>query len=212
MAYNNSSNINVTGIVTLSSAGAATGSTLTNHGVLVGGASNAITSLSVGATGTVLAGSTGANPAFTATPSVTSITFGSGSALNAYVVSTVWTPALTFGGASVDLTYATQSGTSSRIGSIVVFRLTIVLSSKGSSVGNMSISGLPLNPASATAVSVRCGAAITSATASMVQTIINTDASINMESVILSTGAVAILTDTNFANNTEIEIEGSYLL
>ena len=48
--------------------------TLTNHGVLVGAGVNPITQLAVGATGTVLAGSTGADPAFTATPSVTSLT------------------------------------------------------------------------------------------------------------------------------------------
>lgn len=51
--------------------------TLTNHGVLVGAGTSAITQLAVGATGTVLAGSTGADPAFTASPSVTgSITAG----------------------------------------------------------------------------------------------------------------------------------------
>lgn len=48
--------------------------TLTNHGVLVGAGTSAITQLSVGATGTVLAGSTGADPAFTASPSVTTLT------------------------------------------------------------------------------------------------------------------------------------------
>lgn len=47
---------------------------LTDHGVLVGSGTSAIDALAVGATGTVLAGSTGADPAFTATPSVTSIT------------------------------------------------------------------------------------------------------------------------------------------
>lgn len=49
-------------------------STLTDHGVLVGAGVNAITQLAVGATGTVLAGATGADPAFTASPSVTTLT------------------------------------------------------------------------------------------------------------------------------------------
>jgi|SRR5690242_17543384 len=49
-------------------------STLTNHGVLVGAGTSPITQLSVGATNSVLAGSTGADPAFTTTPTVVSLT------------------------------------------------------------------------------------------------------------------------------------------
>lgn len=60
-------------------AGGGTGATtLTDHGVLVGSGTSPIDALSVGATGTVLAGVTGADPAFSATPAVTSIAIGSG--------------------------------------------------------------------------------------------------------------------------------------
>lgn len=60
-------------------AGGGTGATtLTDHGVLVGSGTSPIDALSVGATGTVLAGTTGADPAFTATPSVTSVAIGAG--------------------------------------------------------------------------------------------------------------------------------------
>ncbi|MHB1059994.1 MAG: hypothetical protein ACYC0F_19195 [Rhodanobacter sp.] len=48
--------------------------TLTNHGVLVGAGTTAITQLAVAATGTVLAGVSGADPAFTASPTVISLT------------------------------------------------------------------------------------------------------------------------------------------
>lgn len=57
--------------------------TLTNHGVLVGAGTSPIAQLSVGATGTVLIGNTGANPSFSTTPTVTSITIS-----NAPVVGT----------------------------------------------------------------------------------------------------------------------------
>jgi hypothetical protein len=58
----------------LTVSGGGTGATtLTAHGVLVGEGTSAITALAVGATGTVLAGATGANPAFTANPTVTSL-------------------------------------------------------------------------------------------------------------------------------------------
>lgn len=53
-------------------------STLTDHGVLVGSGTSPIDALSVGATGTVLAGVTGADPAFSATPAVTSVAIGAG--------------------------------------------------------------------------------------------------------------------------------------
>lgn len=59
-------------------AGGGTGAvTLTAHGVLLGEGTSAIVATAAGATGTLLAGSTGADPAFTASPSVTgSVTAG----------------------------------------------------------------------------------------------------------------------------------------
>lgn len=63
-----------TGSVVLSLIGPYTPATYTAHGVLVGEGTSSIVALAVGATGTVLAGSTGADPAFTASPSVTSLT------------------------------------------------------------------------------------------------------------------------------------------
>lgn len=48
--------------------------TLTNHGVLVGAGTSAITQLAVGSSGTVLIGNATADPSFSSTPTVTSIT------------------------------------------------------------------------------------------------------------------------------------------
>lgn len=61
--------------------------TQTIHALYVGNGTSAPTALAVGATGTVLAGSTGADPAFTATPTVTSLTL-SGASGNTLVVDT----------------------------------------------------------------------------------------------------------------------------
>lgn len=56
---------------TLGVAGGGTGAvTLTSHGVLLGNGTGAVAALAEAATGTVLAGVTGANPAFTGSPSV----------------------------------------------------------------------------------------------------------------------------------------------
>jgi hypothetical protein len=53
MAYQNSSGINVTGILTLDSSGVPTGSTVTEHGVVVAGASNALSTVAPGTSGNV---------------------------------------------------------------------------------------------------------------------------------------------------------------
>lgn len=68
----------LTGILTGNGISAFTASTVTQHGVLLGGSSNAVSSLGVASTGTVLTGATGADPAFSATPAVTSIAIGAG--------------------------------------------------------------------------------------------------------------------------------------
>lgn len=64
------------------------------------------------------------------------------SMLTDYVTST-FTPILTFGGASVGITYTIQAGLYTRIGNIVTVSGHILLSNKGSSVGPVSIGGLP---------------------------------------------------------------------
>ncbi len=75
--------------------------TLTNHGVLVGAATAAITQLSVGTNGQVLIGATGADPAFaTLTSTGSTITFTTGAnSLNLEAA------------ASVPTSFATDSGT-----------------------------------------------------------------------------------------------------
>lgn len=64
---------NLTHTITITGSGALG---TTNHAVQVGTAGGGLNSIGVGATGTLLAGSTGADPAFTANPTVTSITAG----------------------------------------------------------------------------------------------------------------------------------------
>lgn len=53
-------------------------------------------------------------------------------------------PTVTFGGASVGLTYsATRTGKFTRVGNVVTYELQVGVSAKGSSVGTMNIGGLP---------------------------------------------------------------------
>jgi len=62
--------------------------------------------------------------------------------LNDYEEGT-WTPTLAFGGASVGITYAVQSGFYTKVGRQVTASGIIVLSSRGSSTGAATIDGLP---------------------------------------------------------------------
>lgn len=106
--------------------------TLTNHGVLVGAGTSAITQLSVGATGTVLAGSTGADPAFTATPSVTTLT---ATTINGTTVTT------NVAAAQLSLNGTTLSAT----GSDSNVSLNLATKGTGSIVSSRSSAGVDLN-------------------------------------------------------------------
>jgi len=54
-----------------------------------------------------------------------------------------WTPGLTFGGASVGMTFTTQMGLYTKVGNTVTISGFILLSAKGSSTGTVLITGLP---------------------------------------------------------------------
>jgi hypothetical protein len=58
-----------------------------------------------------------------------------------------WTPALKFGGSSVSMT-GTYAGKYVKVGKVVYYSLSITLTAKGSSTGNTTITGLPFTNAS----------------------------------------------------------------
>jgi hypothetical protein len=117
-----------------------------------------------------------------------------------------WTPTVSFGGASVGVTYSTQSGIAFKVGRMVFFAFAVVLSSKGSSTGQMAIGGLPYTvnanwlgnnggPLFAANVTFASGYL-------MVNFVLNTTR-MGILNVISATGVTA-LTDTAFANNSTI--------
>lgn len=142
------------------------------------------------------------------TTGTTSIQFGTGSALSTFVDWTSWTPVVSFGGASVGITYSTQTGFYSRIGNIVTFYLTVVLTSKGSSVGNMVISGLPLTVNANTSVPVVYNN-ITYAGNELGCLAVGGTGTLIVYAMV-SAGAVTQLADTNMANNSSLFISGMY--
>ena len=54
-----------------------------------------------------------------------------------------WSPVLDFGGGSTGISYSTQSGKYTKIGNVVHFSFRLYLSSKGSSSGHAGVSGFP---------------------------------------------------------------------
>lgn len=121
----------------------------------------------------------------------------------------VFTPVLNFGGASTGILYSVQSGTYSLIGNSVVFNLNIQLSSKGSSTGAATITGLP-KPARSTFVAPLYTSNVTftgvpelflgagNSSVSLVQ--------------VQSGGSTAALGDGAFTNSSWVLASGSYLV
>jgi hypothetical protein len=54
-----------------------------------------------------------------------------------------FTPAVAFGGASTGVTYSSQAGVYTKIGRVVYFSASVILTSNGSSTGSATVTGLP---------------------------------------------------------------------
>lgn len=119
-----------------------------------------------------------------------------------------WTPTITFGGASVGITYSLREATYTVLGNLVWVEAQITLTSKGSSTGTALIGGLPFPdatgvvPASFNVYSWANSSTLTAAP----------HLRVSSQSIVLSTapyGGTA-LTNTDFANNTALAFAGLY--
>jgi len=190
-------------------------STLTAHTIQLGNGTSSPTQLSVGATGTVLQGSTGADPVFTATPTLTSLTLGSGAALSTYQTGT-WSPNLQVGGSSTGITYATQAGGYTQIGNVVIFWINVSLSSKGANSGNLTISNFPVSTSTNGGNNSSCSSCFFSGfTNSGYSTIGLWFAASSAVASILCSGsgqAAANVTASLITNNFQFILSGSYIV
>lgn len=124
-----------------------------------------------------------------------------------------WTMGISFGGASVGVTYASNTGTYTKIGRQVTVNGIVILSSKGSSTGDALITGLPFTIPNA-------GSNLPPATLWLNRvTFLNQHQAVgklNTTSVefwdITTLGATAYLTNSDFANNSEIIINMTYFV
>ena len=118
-----------------------------------------------------------------------------------------WTPILKFGGASVGITYSVQSGRYTKIGNLVYVEISMALTSKGISNGIVSITGLPYSITLTTAVAI-------SISNVSFDDMINGVADVATTSILLreitNVGVRTSMDDTNFANNSTVNINATY--
>jgi len=149
-------------------------------------------------------------PSITATPTVTSITFGSGTALSNYLQST-FTPAMAFGGGTTGIAYSTQSGTYTRIGRMIFITLIMTLTSKGSSTGTATITGMPVAAGINSQILFCQADSLTYTGDTFPFCAINSGSSTLSIFASGSNTTFATMSDTNFANTTTIRVTGAYM-
>jgi hypothetical protein len=123
-----------------------------------------------------------------------------------------WTLGIEFGGASAGVTYTQTEGKYTKIGNQVTATGFLVLSSKGSSTGTATITGLPFAVANSNGFSN--GGAIgffnTISFADILQLYAETNSSDIYFSQVSNAGSFANTTDANFANNSRIQFSLTY--
>jgi hypothetical protein len=123
-----------------------------------------------------------------------------------------WTPGIAFGGASVGVTYgANNGGKYTKIGRLCVATCLLQLTSKGSSVGAATLTGLPLAaPASVILASLTTGwaAAIAGASGAIQGTLASGGSIVSLYQS--GGGASVALTNSNFGNTSQFLATISY--
>ena len=124
-----------------------------------------------------------------------------------------WTPGVAFGGGSTGVVYSLNTGTYTKIGRQVTVNGYIVLTSKGSSTGSAQITGLPFtipsNNANYSAPSFRFSNITFSGQFVGYGDINTTNIDLNQVTLL---GALTAITDTNFANNSNIIVTLTYFV
>lgn len=123
-----------------------------------------------------------------------------------------FTPVLAFGGASVGITYSTQTASYKRVGNVVYFQVQIILTSKGSSTGAASITGLPItSSASNNSQCKMTPVNITYTSSPMWGSTGGSSTVISLQFANSGSGA-SLFNDTAFSNTSQIYLNGFYFV
>ena len=195
-------NTNASGNLTIDKDGSLLG-TFSSTGLAVTGTLSATTTGQVGTTlgvGNATPSASGAGITFPATQSASS----DANTLDDYEEGT-WTPAVTFGGGATGVAYGVSNGgTYTKVGRIVTVCGILDLTSKGSSTGNISITGLPFSGSNFG------GAALTLYGLTFTGQAYGQPNGSAMVLFQILAGTRTALTDTAFANDTSIAIQITY--
>jgi hypothetical protein len=121
-----------------------------------------------------------------------------------------WTPALTFGGGTTGITYSLQEGFYRKLGEMNIITCRIVLTSKGSSTGSATITGVNV-AAVVPQVGSTINFTVAGASVGFHPFAAITTSTINLMYHNTSSSASAALTDASFANNTALEFTIVYI-
>jgi hypothetical protein len=117
-----------------------------------------------------------------------------------------WTPSVTFGGASVGVTYGgSNGGRYTKIGRLCIATFLLQLSSKGSSTGAAQIAGLPFASLSSSvlaAMSVGWAASVSGLSGTLQGTVGNGATTVSLYAS--SGGSSSAVTNSNFSNSSQI--------
>jgi hypothetical protein len=120
-----------------------------------------------------------------------------------------FTPAITFGGAAVGVTYGTQSGNYTKIGNLVRFSLRVTLTNKGSSAGSLSVTGLPFAEGSGGVCACSIWGSNLTGTTGGYQAFVDASAT-TISSHYNGTGTATALSNTTLTNTSDILVAGAY--
>ena len=156
-------------------------------------------------TGNLVIGTSGKGIDFSATAGT-----GTSEVLDDYETGT-WTPAITFGGASVGIIYGWLVAKYTKIGNLVTANCYVALTSKGTSTGTAILSGLPFTTDSTAGFNIAASCRILDATFSG-QYSIDLSHSNNQLYIrsVSTTGVNTSMTNTNFSNTTNIMMSVTY--
>lgn len=123
-----------------------------------------------------------------------------------------FTPGISFGGGTTGITYSNQQGNFVRIGNVVFVSGNINLTSKGSSTGNVLITGMPY--ALGSAININNFPIVTGVVTYTGTTYAYGSPSTTSLGIAAATTGIGStnLTNTNFANNSAVSFTGFYLI
>jgi hypothetical protein len=121
-----------------------------------------------------------------------------------------FTPSIALGGGTSGITYDNQTGTYTKIGNVVCYHLNILLTNKGSSTGNLSITGLPFTSAATELLVTPSQINSFTGITGHVSGLINSSATTISNIGYLGTGTFTAINDTNVTNTSRIRMTGIY--